>query len=239
MVSEFSTKAVQRTQVATSVLSADTDALTGESKEMQSAQQKLISLENTRAAAWADKSSAALAETKQMSSESHNGAKSTLVNVVGTSQDVNTELNSGNDQVLALKDKYSTATAEALKQSAAYLATRTKELNNQASATDGAVSNSADILKKTMQSQHDELEKKHDGLKKDIQGASADLKKGADKAVDDTTEAEADSVSYVMQEIERDTGIAPAKKSYTYPDEFVETDPYVSSRRFVRCRERS
>eukprot|EP00035_Acanthoeca_spectabilis_P020291 m.432117 g.432117 ORF g.432117 m.432117 type:complete len:1136 (-) comp17393_c0_seq1:46-3453(-) len=226
MVSEFSTKAVQRTQVATSVLSADTDALTGESKEMQSAQQKLISLENTRAAAWADKSSAALAETKQMSSESHNGAKSTLVNVVGTSQDVNSELNSGNDQVLALKDKYSTATAEALKQSAAYLATRTKELNNQASATDGAVSNSADILKKTMQSQHDELEKKHDGLKKDIQGASADLKKGADKAVDDTTEAEADSVSYVMQEIERDTGIAPAKKSYTYPDEFVETDPY-------------
>jgi hypothetical protein len=213
--------------VATSTLAADTDALSGESKDLVLTQQKLITQEGVRSAAWTERSNAALKETKQTSAEAHAGAKSTLSTVVATSQETNTELNNGNDKVLELKDRYASSTADALKQSASYLATRTSEHNTQANTADTAIAASADVFKKSMVLQHKNLDAKHDSLKSEVQSAAADVKKGADRVSDDTTEAEADSVNYVMQEIERDTLIAPAKKSYTYPDEFVETDPYV------------
>jgi len=226
MIGEFSTKAVQRTQVATTQLAGDTDALSGETETLLAAQQKLISAEGTRAAAWGTKSVAALAEASQQSKEAHGTASSTLATAVGTSKDANKDLDSGNDALIALKDKYAAATSEALKESASYLAARTDEHTKHAESADVAVASSADTLKKSMSAQHQNLAAKHDGLKGDLQTASVDLKTGSTKAVDDTTEAEADSVNYVMQEIERDTAIAPEKKSYTYPDEFVETDPY-------------
>ena len=226
VISDFSSKTVRRTETAVAEFKADTESSSREVRAFTAEQTAQNTAMQVTTSEWGQSSAVALKDAISTNTALHKSSVAMLDNVTEASTETEKKCNEGAKETEQLASSHLEATQAVCAQNATFVAQKRDEM--QAKAQDASKSLQADVesMRTVVQGQLDKHTEASGELRAAMANTVVDVRTKAEDFTDGLTDAEADGVAYVMQEMKRDTTAPPAKKKYSYPTQYKRTAAY-------------